>query len=262
MAAQLSDQIGPNATALYCDAKVRGRMLPLIIDSGAAGSIVSCQFLNEVGIAIDRPLTTLMINVNGEQKRPMGEVLNFPIIIQGTTVPIDVVVTDALTYSAIVGNDWLAKVNASIDYGTSCMTIYWQGREIKVPVEYLEMPDERRRRQEARNEEIIEEIEEVIGNEGKNSEEEESKEKKKYEEEELEEKVFCYATINEKESEQSELPVYLTCQFQNVVLDGIYLREDFVLIDNGVYFGKSFHTWDYFRRLNERFKMLPPKEAR
>jgi hypothetical protein len=25
-------------------------MLPLIIDSGAAGSIVSCQFLNEVGI--------------------------------------------------------------------------------------------------------------------------------------------------------------------------------------------------------------------
>jgi hypothetical protein len=81
MPAQFSDQIGPNATALYCDAEVRGRAIPLIIDSGAAGSIVSCQFLNDVGIAIDRPLTTLMINVNGERKRPLGEVLSFPITI-------------------------------------------------------------------------------------------------------------------------------------------------------------------------------------
>jgi hypothetical protein len=66
--AQLSDKSGGNATALYCDAQVRGHDIPLILDSVAAGSIVSCQLLNDLGIAIGRPSTTLMINVNGERK--------------------------------------------------------------------------------------------------------------------------------------------------------------------------------------------------
>ena len=56
------------ATALYCDATVKGTEIPLIIDSGAAGSIVSCQLLKDLKIPIDRPSTTMMINVNGERK--------------------------------------------------------------------------------------------------------------------------------------------------------------------------------------------------
>src|SRR5215211_8416281 len=37
-----SDHIAPNATALYCDANIRGQLIPLIIDTSAAESIVSC----------------------------------------------------------------------------------------------------------------------------------------------------------------------------------------------------------------------------
>ncbi|PKB95430.1 hypothetical protein RhiirA5_386023, partial [Rhizophagus irregularis] len=61
------------------------------------------------------------------------------------TIPIDVVVTDATDYSAIVGNDWLAKVKANIDYETSSMLIHWEGKDVEVPIEYSEMPLERRR---------------------------------------------------------------------------------------------------------------------
>ena len=104
--AQFVDNITPNPTALYCDAEVKGRLIPLILDSGASGSIVLCQLLNDLGIAIEWPSTTVMINVHGERKRPLGEVLNFPITIQGVTIPADiVVVTDAQSYSVIVGND-------------------------------------------------------------------------------------------------------------------------------------------------------------
>src|SRR6266496_3291149 len=69
----------------------------------AAGSIVTCHFLSKLGIHIDRPSTTSMVNVNGEKKMPMGEVLNFPITVQEIEVPINVVVTEAETYSVIVG---------------------------------------------------------------------------------------------------------------------------------------------------------------
>jgi hypothetical protein len=71
----------------------------------------------------------------------MGEVLNFPIAVQGIEVPIDVVVTEAETYSVIVGNDWLRKVKANTDYETSTMTISWKGKEARVPVEYQSVSD-------------------------------------------------------------------------------------------------------------------------
>ncbi|CAB4379701.1 unnamed protein product [Rhizophagus irregularis] len=67
------------ATALYCDAMVKGTEIPLIIDSGATRSIVSCQLIKDLKIPIDRPSTTMMVNVN--------------------------VVTEAESYAAIVGND-------------------------------------------------------------------------------------------------------------------------------------------------------------
>ena len=129
------------STAMYCDATIRGVKIPLIIDSGAAGSIVTHQFLSELGVHIDRPSTTSMVNVNGEKKMPMGEVLNFPITVQEIEVPINVVVTEAETYSVIVGNDWLRKVKANIDYETSTMTMNWKGKEAEVPVEYRFMSD-------------------------------------------------------------------------------------------------------------------------
>ncbi|CAB4374102.1 unnamed protein product [Rhizophagus irregularis] len=159
MAAQFSNQYNLNATALYCDATIKGREIPLIIDSRAAGSIVSCRLLNDLGIAINQPSTTLMINVNGERRRPLGEVLNFPVTIKGMTISIDVVVTDAMDYSAIVGNDWLAK-----------------GNEIEVPVEYLEMPMERRKKWEEqiwkKKEKDESEVEEEENNEEEIEEEE------------------------------------------------------------------------------------------
>ena len=64
--AQFVDYVASNPTALYCDAEVKGRLIPLILDRDALGSIVSCQLLNDLGIAIERPSTTVMINVHGE----------------------------------------------------------------------------------------------------------------------------------------------------------------------------------------------------
>ncbi|PKB95168.1 hypothetical protein RhiirA5_386188, partial [Rhizophagus irregularis] len=222
---------------LYYDATVKGREIPLIIDSGAAGSIVSCQLLNDLGIAIDRPSTTLMINVNGEQRRPLGEVLNFPVTIKGMTIPIDVVVTDAMDYSAIVGNNWLAKVKANIDYETSNMIIHWEGNEIEVPVEYLEMPMERqkKRKEQIRKEEEKDESEvEEEENDEEEIEEEES-DYEEYEEENLDEKVHRY---------RRSLP-----------------KENFVLTKEGVGLDGLFYHWNYFSRLDEQFKRKAPRRV-
>ncbi|POG79864.1 hypothetical protein GLOIN_2v1869520 [Rhizophagus irregularis DAOM 181602=DAOM 197198] len=158
--AKFAHQDVQSTTAMYCDAMIKGKRIPLIVDTGAAGSIVTCQLLNDLGIAIDRPSAIVMINVNGEKKRPLGEVLDFPITVGGVTVPINVVVIDTESYSAIVG------------------------REVEIPVEYRMMPHERTIKQKEEEARIVESEEEEDDDDG--DEEEESDDE--YEEEELEEK--------------------------------------------------------------------------
>jgi hypothetical protein len=42
--------------------------------------------------------------------------------LKGCVIPMDVIVTEADSYSAIVGNDWLRKIKASF-----IITIKWEG---------------------------------------------------------------------------------------------------------------------------------------
>jgi hypothetical protein len=125
----------------------------------------------------------MMINVNGERKHPLGEVLKFLITIKGVTIPIDMVVVDANSYSAIVGNDWLSKVKAQIDYVTCTMIITWNGKDIEVPVEYRYMPHEK---SPVRIPEPVEEVEESSEDEDE-AEADEDEYKEEYEEEDLDE---------------------------------------------------------------------------
>ncbi|CAG8700560.1 7447_t:CDS:2, partial [Ambispora leptoticha] len=99
----------PKSTNLYCDAVVHEKVIPLIVDSGSSGSVVASHLLSELGIKVERPSTVNMVNVYGQSKKAIGEISEFPFSVGGVVVPIDVVVTDALSYQAIVGNDWLSK---------------------------------------------------------------------------------------------------------------------------------------------------------
>ncbi|CAB4373962.1 unnamed protein product [Rhizophagus irregularis] len=165
------------------------------------------------------------------------------------TIPIDVVVTDAMDYSAIIRNDWLAK----------------EGNEIEVPIEYLEMPIERRkklekqiRKKEEKDESEVEEEE----NDEEEIEEEESN-YEKYEEENLDEKVFCHYQMKRKTQyiRKQHTSLQLTCQFSDIVTAGVYPKENFMLIKGGVSLDESFYHWDYFSRLDKQFKRKAPRKA-
>lgn len=96
-------------TSMYCEAQVKGRPILLILDSGSSGCVVAANFLKELDIPIDRPSTVVMVGVHGEQKRPLGEVDEFPITVGGKTITSRAVVTDARNYAVIVGNDEYCK---------------------------------------------------------------------------------------------------------------------------------------------------------
>ena len=82
--------------------------------------------LKDLDMEITQASKTVMVNVNGERRRPLGAVSDIPLIIQGQVIPMNAIVTEADSYFAIVGNDWLRKTRALLDYGANMMTIEWQ----------------------------------------------------------------------------------------------------------------------------------------
>ncbi|KAG9297404.1 hypothetical protein G9A89_009488 [Geosiphon pyriformis] len=105
-------------TAMYTEAKVKGKAIYLILDSGSAGSIITYQLMQQLKRNIDQPAQTVIITANGMKKTPVGEINNFPFTINGITILVKVLVMDAPQYQALIGNNWLQKANANLNWET------------------------------------------------------------------------------------------------------------------------------------------------
>ncbi|KAG9297794.1 hypothetical protein G9A89_000099 [Geosiphon pyriformis] len=97
-------------TAMYTEAEAKGKPICLILD-----------------------IQTIIVIADGIKKTPVGEINNFLFTIDGITIPVKVLVMDAPQYQALVGNDWLQKANANLNWKTQELTIFYQGQHVQVP---------------------------------------------------------------------------------------------------------------------------------
>ena len=109
-------------TSAWCEAKIGTVPIDLIIDTGASGCVASNDFLKKHGIKIQRKSNITMSDINGESKQPLGAIDNFPVTIAGIVIPADVDITEARTYSVVVGMDWLNKIKAKLDLHSRTMS--------------------------------------------------------------------------------------------------------------------------------------------
>ncbi|KAG9287160.1 hypothetical protein G9A89_003008 [Geosiphon pyriformis] len=104
--------------ALYTDAKVGGIDIKLILDSRSA---------------IDHAATAQIITVDGNTKTPIGEIDNFLFKINGIQIPTKVLIMEATQYQALVGNNWLSKANAALDWNTQELQLMFNRQHTRVP---------------------------------------------------------------------------------------------------------------------------------
>ncbi|KAG9302043.1 hypothetical protein G9A89_021087 [Geosiphon pyriformis] len=84
-------------TAMYINAKVKGQSIKLILDS------------------VDQTVSARIITADGATKTPIGEINDFSFKVNDIVTPIKVLVMEATQYQALVGNNWLFKVNIMLD---------------------------------------------------------------------------------------------------------------------------------------------------
>jgi predicted aspartyl protease len=126
--------------AVYCDAYVDNHPIYLIIDTGSTGSLISKGFLDKIGRTIQEPSTVNLVDVNGGKKRSLGKIRNLPINIKGTTIPVDVDVSESMNYTVIVGNDWLTKTKGIIDFSHRIMELEYNNRKLRCGISCWEKP--------------------------------------------------------------------------------------------------------------------------
>ncbi|KAG9302122.1 hypothetical protein G9A89_020556 [Geosiphon pyriformis] len=120
-------------TAMYTEATVNNTPIKLILDSRSAGSIITLQLVNQLGFKVDRAATSQIITADGSTKLPHDEIDSFPFKINGIVISTKVLVMDATQYQVLVGNDWLTKANATLDWTTQELLINYNGHQAKIP---------------------------------------------------------------------------------------------------------------------------------
>ncbi|KAG9301068.1 hypothetical protein G9A89_015804 [Geosiphon pyriformis] len=63
---------------------------------------------------------------------PIGEIDDFPIEVNGIITSIKVLVMKATQYQALMGNDWLSKNNAVLDWTTQELQLSQNGQHMQV----------------------------------------------------------------------------------------------------------------------------------
>ncbi|KAG9297389.1 hypothetical protein G9A89_009473 [Geosiphon pyriformis] len=119
--AELADN--SNVTPLICKAQVAGYFIDLILDSGSSVSVIAKHFLKAIGRKIDEPFTQSITNVHNDKKKGLGIAKAIPVCINGISIETDMEVSEVKEYTIIVGNEWLKKAKALLDYELCELTI-------------------------------------------------------------------------------------------------------------------------------------------
>ena len=251
-------------TSAWCEAKVGKNIIDLIIDTGASGCVATYSFIKDMGLKIQRSSNISMSDINGVSKQPLGAIDDLLLNIDGIVIPTEVDITEAKTYSVIVGMDFLNKIKANIDIRKGLLTFEFNDRKEKVPIKFIHGD---------RGNPIFEES----SSEEDESEEEDSE--KEYEEQHLEKKTFLmwqhddWNTVIPRQQEtqnthgikieETWTPVdnhardikYVNSgDMPTRILRSAKIIDDVQTYQEGIKVQWRKFTWDDFKRLDKKFQ--------
>ncbi|KAG9300008.1 hypothetical protein G9A89_009736 [Geosiphon pyriformis] len=129
-----------NVTPLICKAQVVGYFIDLILDSESSVSVIAKHFLKAIGKKINESFIRLITNIHGDKKKSLDIAKAVPIYINNISIETDMKVFKAKEYTIIVGNEWLKKVKALLDYKLCKLIIRCDEKPIVVKCHYWTTP--------------------------------------------------------------------------------------------------------------------------
>jgi hypothetical protein len=158
--ANLAESDEEHATAAKCTLRVNGKTTSVIVDSGAATNIMTRPLMNRLGCQVSGPSRIVVVVANGDKTRSLGVVENVDINFGKLKVDANFQVLESKDEVLILGNGWLRKNKARMDWYQNSLLIRTPKGNAQVPVTFTKTSSVRI--QEEEDDEFEYEDEELI----------------------------------------------------------------------------------------------------
>jgi hypothetical protein len=110
-------------TPMICKGQVGQQTINIIVDSGSSISIISKRFADYLKRKPNQASTKRITGIHGDQRASLGVITDVPVDIEGVIVSTEMEVIDTTAYTLVLGNDWLTRASARIDFNPPRLTI-------------------------------------------------------------------------------------------------------------------------------------------
>ena len=125
-------------TAMKCEILVGREPVTAVINSGAAVSIITHSLMKKLGYTPDQLSNLVIAITNGARIKALGEISHLQVSCNYLKILTTIQVIESKDDVLILGNNWLIKVRASMDYERSILTIKYKGRSERIAITCLQ----------------------------------------------------------------------------------------------------------------------------
>lgn len=126
-----------NTTAVYSTVSIGDKNIKALVDSGAAKTCMSKALADALGLEIDSASDSIFTLGNGSKQTGLGLIYDVPIGIKDDMViPCTIEVLPSCPTHLILGNNWLNRAKARIDFDTLTLKVKYKHQKAKLPIYY------------------------------------------------------------------------------------------------------------------------------
>jgi len=123
--------------ALKGNVIVNGREIKALIDTGAAGNIITNKLRKRLGIRIEKPSRTMFMIANGKKIPSLGETEITIEIEEEIEIPIKVQIIDSVKEDLLLGTEFLKETGGIINFRNGKLSLEYDGEQIGIPMNYI-----------------------------------------------------------------------------------------------------------------------------
>src|SRR5205085_9628738 len=122
-----------NTTAMKCNGEIDGVPMDVIIDIGAANSVISKNLMEKLANNIEERSNKVFTTANGMKEPSLGKIRNVELILEGRPTKVNFEVVNSSKEMLLLGIDWQQKVKAVIDVTEKIINIEGEEGFIEIP---------------------------------------------------------------------------------------------------------------------------------
>lgn len=131
-----------DTTAVYSQVIIESHEIRTLIDCGAAKTCISKSLADALNLKIDTSSENVFTLGNGSRQPALGIIYDVPIAVnENLVIPCNVEVLPYCPSHFIIGNNWLNRAKARIDFNNHTLKVVYKGHKAELPIVFTRIKD-------------------------------------------------------------------------------------------------------------------------